>query len=227
MANPDTHPIEPPSHPLEYRAIGLIQGRYIPGEDNPNRGTLITPDGTEIPAFMGWLQPYVDKYVDLSQEQLWVVYPKRFPTRSVMSVQLKGFKQTNTDEPPPTGDGFFSIRGEVIQRDDKVGFVVVKVRRNRKAPKAKDVLIRLEGFVPPDAVGHFYDFECERDGHNLAIIDGTPIALVTPPEARQQPAKPKKSPESKGVKKPRKRTNNPTPQRGDKSNNGPLRSNSR
>lgn len=228
MADLDTHPIEPPSQPLEYRAIGLIQGRYIPSEDNPSRGTLITPDGTELAAFMGWLQPYVDKYLDLSQEQLWVVYPKRYPTRSAMSVQLKGFKQANAGEAPPTGDGFFSIRGEVIQRDDKVGFVIVKVRRNRKAPSAKDVLIRLEGFVPPDAVGQFCEFECERDGQDLVIVDGTPIAPVTSPEARQQAAKPQRSAEaSRGIQRPRKRTNNSTHQRGDIANNGTLRNNHR
>jgi len=214
MANSDNPPIDPPSQPLEYRAIGLIQGRYVPKEENSGQGTLFASDGVELKAFMAWLQPYAEKYLDLNQEQLWVVYPRRHPTKATMSVQLKGFRQAQPGEPLPTGDGYFSIRGEVVQREDKVGFVVVKIRRNRTDPsKAKEMLIRLEGFVPPEAVGQFCEFECERDGHDLVIIDGKPIAALNPPETRKQVNKPRPR-LPRGVQPPRTRPNGPSAPRG-------------
>lgn len=215
MANLDTPPIEPPGQPLEYRAVGLIQGRYVPKEENSGQGTLYASDGAEIKAFMAWLQPYAEKYLDLSQEQLWVVYPRRYPTKDTMSIQLKGFRQAQPGEPPPTGDGYFSIRGEVVQREDKVGFIVVKIRRNRAdSTKAKEMLIRLEGFVPPEAVGQFCEFECERDGHDLIIVDGKPIAPLKSPEIKQQ-KKPNISPKpSRGDRRPVTGSNIPSPPAG-------------
>lgn len=192
MANPDTPPIKLPNHALEYRAIGLVKGRFVPDQEKGSRGILITSDEIQLKAFMGWLQPYAEKYLDLGQEHLWVVYPKRYPTKNTMSVQLKGFRQAKPDEPPPEGDGYFSIRGEVIQRQDESGFVVVKVRRNRvDSSKGKEVEIRLEGFVPPDTVGQFCEFECERDGQDLVIVDGKPIAPVQSPEVKEIPNQPK------------------------------------
>ncbi len=216
MANSDNPLIELPSHPLEYRAIGLIRGLYVPDEEKGSRGILITPDETQIKAFMGWLQPYAEKYLDLSEEHLWVVYPRRYPAKDAISVQLKGFRQAKPDQLLPEGDGYFSIRGEVTQRQDKAGFVVVKVRRNRTdSSKVKEIIIRLEGFVPPETVGQFCEFECERDGHDLVIVDGKPIAPLQSTEKQQETKSNTLPKPTRGGKQPPKKSNqNSTPHQG-------------
>ncbi len=74
-----TEPIPTPGQPKQYRAIGLLWGRYVPQQPGEiERGTLITGDGTHIDAVvLGKLLGLVrSRYVDLEKEHLWVVYPR-------------------------------------------------------------------------------------------------------------------------------------------------------
>ncbi len=75
--NEVTGPIPPSDKPKQYRAIGLLQGRYVPGDDI-TRGTLITSDGTNIDAvILGKVLGLVKSpRIDLEKEHLWVVYPR-------------------------------------------------------------------------------------------------------------------------------------------------------
>jgi len=70
-------PIPPPDKPKQYRAIGLLRGKYVPGEEI-ERGTLITSDGTSIDAVvLGRLLGLVkSSRIDLEKDHLWVVYPR-------------------------------------------------------------------------------------------------------------------------------------------------------
>ena len=43
-----TQPIPPPSHPRQYRAIGLIKARYEKSEEQLTQGYLITANGTKL-----------------------------------------------------------------------------------------------------------------------------------------------------------------------------------
>ena len=71
-------PIAPPSEPMQYRAIGLVRGTYIPTEpDQINRGNLSTEDGLTIDAvLLGRVTSLVKKHLDLAVPHLWVVYPR-------------------------------------------------------------------------------------------------------------------------------------------------------
>ena len=41
------HPISPVTEPLQYRAIGVVRGHYVPSEpDQLTRGVIRTADGT-------------------------------------------------------------------------------------------------------------------------------------------------------------------------------------
>ena len=71
-----TSPIPPPEHPKQYRAIGLLWGKYVPGEEI-TQGTLVTGDGTNIDAvILGKLLGLLKSRIDLEKEHLWVVYPR-------------------------------------------------------------------------------------------------------------------------------------------------------
>jgi hypothetical protein len=70
-------PIAPPSEPMQYRAIGLVQGTYTPDEEQFNHGNVITDDGAVIDAvLLGRVTSLVKKHIDLEKSHLWVVYPR-------------------------------------------------------------------------------------------------------------------------------------------------------
>ncbi len=71
-------PIAPPSEPMQYRAIGLVRGTYVPTEaDQLNRGNLMTEDGLTVDSvLLGRVTSLVKKHLDLTAPHLWVVYPR-------------------------------------------------------------------------------------------------------------------------------------------------------
>ncbi len=70
-------PISPPSEPRQYRAIGLLKGKYIPSEEQLNRGDILAEDGTLIDAvLLGRVTSLLKKHIDLETDHLWVVYPR-------------------------------------------------------------------------------------------------------------------------------------------------------
>jgi hypothetical protein len=84
-------PIPPPSEPKQYRAIGLVRGRYTPSEEQFTRGAMLTSDGTEVEAvLLGRVMSLVRNHLDLEQEHLWVVYPRTREMRQDLHVQIVG-----------------------------------------------------------------------------------------------------------------------------------------
>ncbi|MBW4580166.1 MAG: hypothetical protein KME42_11400 [Tildeniella nuda ZEHNDER 1965/U140] len=84
-------PIPPPSEPKQYRAIGLVRGRYTPSEEQFTRGAMITNEGTEVEAvLLGRVMSLVRNHLDLTQEHLWVVYPRTREMRQDLHVQIVG-----------------------------------------------------------------------------------------------------------------------------------------
>jgi hypothetical protein len=84
-------PIPPASEPMQYRAIGLVRGKYTPSEEQFTRGTLFTDDGTAIDAvLLGRVMSLVKKHLDLEQPHLWVVYPRTNEREYSLHVQIVG-----------------------------------------------------------------------------------------------------------------------------------------
>ncbi len=247
-------PFPAPSEPLQYRAIGIVYGRYEPSEERITQGKLHTADGVTIDAvLLGRVLSLVRKHLDLAANHPWVVYPR---TREggglhtqivgVWSLSPDGLKSekeedsadteedidteadgdseededslvaqeaddVDTEEPGPgqhepvavaSGegksllfstanlegvDGFFSIRGEVAFQSHQEGFVLVKIRQQSKKKKpGRAFKLRLEGFLPDDARGKFWDIEVRRTTETLDIQDGTPIATLPKPLDRRR-----------------------------------------
>lgn len=91
-ANSDRQqPIPPPSEPMQYRAIGLIRGKYMPSAEQLTRGTLLTTDGTLIDAvLLGRVMSLVKNHLSLDQDHLWVVYPRTRQEEEQLHVQIVG-----------------------------------------------------------------------------------------------------------------------------------------
>ena len=84
-------PIPPPSEPKQYRAIGLVRGRYTPSDEQFTRGAMLTNEGTEVEAvLLGRVMSLVRNHLDLEQEHLWVVYPRTREMRQDLHVQIVG-----------------------------------------------------------------------------------------------------------------------------------------
>ncbi|WP_199333603.1 hypothetical protein [Oculatella sp. FACHB-28] len=91
IASMRQQPIPPASEPMQYRAIGLVRGRYEPSDEQFTRGFLHTEDGTAIDAvLLGRVMSLVKKHVDLEQPHLWVVYPRTREKNTNLHVQIVG-----------------------------------------------------------------------------------------------------------------------------------------
>jgi hypothetical protein len=84
-------PIPPASEPMQYRAIGLVRGRYVASEEQFTRGAVVTEDGVPIDAvLLGRVMSLVKKHLDLDQPHLWVVYPRTRERDNDLHVQIVG-----------------------------------------------------------------------------------------------------------------------------------------
>ncbi|MEA5600616.1 hypothetical protein [Nostoc sp. UHCC 0252] len=84
-------PIPPPSEPMQYRAIGLVRGRYYASSEQFTQGTLLTTDGVELNAvLLGRIMSLVKNHLDLEKEHLWVVYPRTRQENDTLHIQIVG-----------------------------------------------------------------------------------------------------------------------------------------
>lgn len=171
------HPIPPASHPRQYRAIGIVRGKYTPDvADQLSKGTIVTADGQIEAVLLGRVISLIKNHIDLEQEHVWVVYPRTRQDDDHLHLQILGIwepenldeESTNLDgEAPPSSedieDGYFSIRGQVIFYDTETKKVIVKIRQSPKkqGEKPKFFKIQLIGALPERPINHFYDLKAK------------------------------------------------------------------
>ena len=194
-------PIPPPSEPMQYRAIGLVRGKYTPSEEQFTRGNVIVSEGEAIDAvLLGRVMSLVKNHVDLATEHLWVVYPRTRQQDNNLHVQIVGvWEPENLNKPTPDSDetaepivevsedseivdGYFSIRGEVIFQAGDSEQIVVKIRQTPRSDKeeAKYFKLILKGVLDKKAVGHFWDFQVQRQAEALVIKQAIDVGLIRP-----------------------------------------------
>ncbi len=195
-------PIPAPSELMQYRAIGLVRGRYSANAEQFTQGTLVATDGVEINAvLLGRIMSLVKNHLDLEQEHTWVVYPRTGQQDSKLHLQIVGVwepeklsRLSATKRPTPEEkalsseqieDGYFSIRGEVIYQSasDKNFVVKIKQAPRKESDKPKYFKLKLEGDLAIKAVGQFWDLQVRRQADNLVLEKGELIAVL--------PSKPK------------------------------------
>jgi len=116
------HPISPVTEPMQYRAIGVVRGTYVPEDpDQLTRGTLQAEDGTEIEAVvLGRVLTLMRRHLDLSKPHLWVAYP-RFRDPEKLHLQLVGDRHPERCR----GGGRFGSRRRPARR----GWILLGARR--------------------------------------------------------------------------------------------------
>ena len=180
-------PISPVTDPLQFRAIGLVQGTYRPDSlDSFNTGVIHAVDGTELEAvLLGRVIPLVQRYVDLEQPHLWVCYPRnRDRDKTRLHLQVMGIwepslldrtdnaSQNAAPEDIETPDGYFSVRGELMFTNPSAQEVLIKIRqqpRMNTTKRARGFKLMLHGVVPPRALRHFLNLELKRQGQSLHV----------------------------------------------------------
>jgi hypothetical protein len=181
---------------MQYRAIGLVRGRYVPSDDQFNRGYLQTADGSTLDAvLLGQVMSLVKKHLDLEASHLWVVYPRTREKQAGLHIQIVGVWEPEAlqaedrsaavgseGSAAPQADDYFSVRGEVMFQSPDQEYVVVRIQQSprKTSEEPKSFKLRLEGALPTRAVGYFWDLEAQRQGNQLVIQQGQSIAMVPP-----------------------------------------------
>lgn len=193
-------PISPPSHPQQYRAIGLIRGIYEPSLEQMTRGSLTTAEGTNIDAvLLGRLLSLIKNHLDLAQEHLWVVYPRTRQTNDHLHVQIVGVwepetldkdleqdtdasavNQDDTASENVVQDGFFSIRGEAVYSSPEKQVAILKIRQapKKETEEAKYFKIKLKGTLSDRPIGHFWDLKAQLQGSDLVIQEANDLGMI-------------------------------------------------
>ena len=125
------NPIPKVTNKLQYRAIGIVNGKFIPHDSNQlNRGFLTDNKGVRVETvILGKALSLFKKHIDLKKSYFWIVYPKNKNTQN-LHLQVAGiwdpyqFNDYPNDsskanfltllEELDLKDNYFSVRGELV-----------------------------------------------------------------------------------------------------------------
>ncbi|MGF1588529.1 MAG: hypothetical protein ACFCU7_04665 [Pleurocapsa sp.] len=196
-------PIPAPSHPRQYRAIGLIQAKYQQSAEQMTQGTLLTTEGAEIEAvLLGRIISLIKNHLDLEQEHLWVVYPRTKMQEDRLHAQIVGvwepetLSQDSASEElsgETTNHGYFSIRGEVIFYSTEEEIIIVKIKQfpRKEGDKPKFFKLKLKGVLSEKPLKRFWDLKVRLAGEDLIIEEGTDLGFASKrkPKFKKDPKK--------------------------------------
>lgn len=196
-------PIPPPSHPRQYRAIGLVRAKYVKSDEQMTQGTLLTNDGAEIEAvLLGRIISLIKNHLDLEQDHLWVVYPRTKMKEDRLHVQIVGVwepETLNQDEEideaanAEAEHGYFSIRGEVIFYSLEEKTIIIKIKQfpRKEGDKPKFFKLKLKGVLGEKPLKRFWDVKVRLEGEDLVIEEGTDLGFAQKrkPKFKKDPKK--------------------------------------
>ena len=180
------NPIPKVTNQLQYRAIGIVNGKFIPHDIKQiNRGFLTDNKGEKIETVvLGKALSLLKKHIDLNKSYFWVVYPKNKNTQNlhlqVVGIwdpyQLNDFSNdsSNTNfskllDEIDLKDNYFSVRGELVFVNTKKKEVVIKICSASNL-KNKNFKLVIKGELPLEILNSFVSLDVMRDGNSLKLI---------------------------------------------------------
>ena len=184
------NPIPKVTNKLQYRAIGIINGKFTPNENNQlNRGYLIDSKGEKIETVvLGKALSLLKKHINLEKSYFWIVYPKNKNTQN-LHLQVAGIwdpYQLN-DFPNDSSktnfskllkeldlkDNYFSIRGELVFVNTQKKEIVIKICSALKLQNLKNKSFKLviKGELSLELLNSFVSLEVIRDGNSLELFN--------------------------------------------------------
>ena len=183
------NPIPQVTNQLQYRAIGIINGKFTPhNSEQLNRGFLIDKKGEKIETVvLGKALSLLKKHIDLKKSYFWVVYPKNKNTQNLHlqvagiwdPYQLNDFPNNSSEtnfsellEELDLKDNYFSVRGDLVFVNAQKKEIVIKVRLTSilKNLKNKNFKLAIKGELPLELLNSFVSLDITRDGNALELI---------------------------------------------------------
>jgi len=183
------NPIPKVTNQLQHRAIGIINGKFIPhGSEQLNRGFLIDNKGEKIETVvLGKALSLLKKHIDLKKSYYWIVYPKNKNTQNLHlqvagiwdPFQLNDFpndsSKTNFSkllEELDLEDNYFSVRGELVFVNSQNKEIVIKICPAIKSKnlKNKNFKLVIKGELSLELLHSFVSLDIKRDGNSLKLI---------------------------------------------------------
>jgi len=183
------NPIPQVTNQLQYRAIGIIKGKFIPHDSvHLNRGFISDHKGEKIETVvLGKALSLLKKHIDLKKSYYWIVYPKNKNTQK-LHLQVAGIwdpYQLN-DFPHDSSktnfskllneldlkDNYFSVRGELVFVNTQKKEVVIKICSSSKLKnlKNKNFKLVIKGEIPLELLNSFVSLDINREGNSLNLI---------------------------------------------------------
>jgi hypothetical protein len=182
-------PIPKVTNQLQYRAIGIINGKFIPhNNDQLNRGFLIDNNGEKIETVvLGKALSLFKKHIDLQKSYFWVVYPKNKNSENLHlqvagvwdPYQFNDFSNNSSKTNFPKlldeldlKDNYFSVRGELVFVNLQKKEFVIKIctASKEKNLKNKNFKLVIKGELSLEFLKSFLSLDVIRDGNSLKLI---------------------------------------------------------
>ena len=183
------NPIPKVTNQLQYRAIGIVNGKFIPHDIKQiNRGFLTDNKGEKIETVvLGKALSLLKKHIDLNKSYYWIVYPKNKNTQNLHlqvagiwdPYQLNDFpndsSKTNFSkllEELDLKDNYFSVRGELVFVNTQKKEIVIKVCSASKLKnlKNKNFKLAIKGELSLELLNSFVSLDINRDRNALKLI---------------------------------------------------------
>jgi len=184
------NPIPQVTDPLQYRAIGIVNGKFTPNDsDQLNRGLLTDNKGEKIETVvLGKALSLLKKHIDLKKNYFWIVYPKNKNTQNLHlqvagiwdPYQLNNFpndsSKTNFSKllkELDLKDNYFSVRGELVFVNTQKKEIVIKINSASKLKnlKNKNFKLVIKGELSLELLNSFVSLDINRDGNALNLIN--------------------------------------------------------
>ena len=183
------NPIPKVTNKLQYRAIGIVNGKFIPhSSDQINKGYISDDKGEKIETvILGKALSLLKKHIDLKKSYFWVVYPKNKNTQSLHlqvagiwdPYELNGFPNNSSKtnfakllEELDLKDNYFSVRGELVFVNIQKKEIVIKIcpASKLKNLKNKNFKLVLKGELSLELLNSFVSLDVIRNGNSLKLI---------------------------------------------------------
>ena len=184
------NPIPKVTNQLQYRAIGIINGKFIPHDTELlNRGFLIDDKGERIETVvLGKALSLLKKHIDLEKSYFWVVYPKNKNTQNLHlqvagiwdPYQLNDFPNNSSKanfsellDELNLKDNYFTVRGELVFVNTQKKEVVIKICSDSKLKnlKNKNFKLVIKGELSLENLNSFVSLDVIRNGNSLTLFN--------------------------------------------------------
>ena len=184
------NPIPKVTDPLQYRAIGIVNGKFTPHDSEQlNKGLITDNEGEKIETVvLGKALSLLKKHIDLNKNYYWVVYPKNKNTQNLHlqvagiwdPLQLNDLPKNSSKinfskllEELDLKDNYFSVRGELVFVNKSKKEIVIKICSTSKLKnlKNKNFKLVIKGELSLELLNNFVSLDVNRDGNSLKLLN--------------------------------------------------------